>query len=519
MGWPTWPDLVSLLWAIAALIASGSLGVFLWRRPDAKVRVKHGGSELQLEGAEPSKAPEIESATDERAQLPPSTDEDVKDAGPEVEDEGWFVHFDRGDYAEGRNALEAHLETIPDPVERLEYQAFAVQVAAAAGSPTALDDLNALLAAHPSNSEVQLWGAFGMGRLGRIEEMTTLSNRAFTVAENDDERASAAIIESSFLEGRKESAVVAEGLVERARSITDPRAKARVLARAGKLRLKGTRGRTWIGLSLLERAIQLDPTSDGARFDLAYGYSESSAPALAFLHYLRLVKRKPDHPSAQNNLGVAASKLGMEVEAVRRYKAAEELGETLPTANLARKLIHAGFVDEATERLRNAQDAEDVHGNVLDALGGVAKARSSEEELQKEITARMEYASQVYARAGDAMAVGQSEIRGPATFSSKGFLIRLEPTDDELLSGHLIMGGAEMTVSGYAHQGAVAFSWREKKDDEKLFQIPREGHGVLVVETGGGKASGFVYEGSDRLDPWKSEGWKELNLTRSGGAS
>ena len=67
--------------------------------------------------------------------------------------------------------------------------------------------------------------------------------------------------------------------------------------------------------------------------------------------------------------------------AVQYFKQAEVAGNSLATANLAARLITAGFAQEAVERLENAKQkhGKDVHRNVSLNMGRAAEAESDEE--------------------------------------------------------------------------------------------------------------------------------------------
>src|SRR5690606_19445745 len=74
-------------------------------------------------------------------------------------DEDWFDPFDRGEFEEGRAALEAQLAKMPDLQERTDHHAFALHIAASAGSVEALEALLALAGQHPKSSRVGVWTA------------------------------------------------------------------------------------------------------------------------------------------------------------------------------------------------------------------------------------------------------------------------------------------------------------------------------------------------------------------------
>lgn len=126
------------------------------------------------------------------------------------------------------------------------------------------------------------------------------------------------------------------------------------------------------------------PDNTDLRFELAYRYGDEGQTALAFLHYHSI-------PSSQrtgvawNNLGVAYGNLGMQGNAVAAYEQASSKEETIADANIARKLLSAGFVKEAQIRLQSAVSVPDHHENVVAALGEVQAAQSAEASKKAEL--------------------------------------------------------------------------------------------------------------------------------------
>jgi tetratricopeptide (TPR) repeat protein len=154
---------------------------------------------------------------------------------------------------------------------------------------------------------------------------------------------------------------------------------------AAKLILESPQPNRVRAFSLFEYALEMTPADLSLRFDVAYAYGENSAEAASFFHYSQLLERSPQHAGALNNLGVAASRLEMETIAVSRYRAAEELGNTLASANVAYKLLGEGFTAEAKTVLDAALKANEVHDNVLEALGAISRTKAKDETTRTEI--------------------------------------------------------------------------------------------------------------------------------------
>jgi tetratricopeptide (TPR) repeat protein len=150
-------------------------------------------------------------------------------------------------------------------------------------------------------------------------------------------------------------------------------AEREVLQAERKLAVANSSEKALVGL--LERMLELNPGDSEARFALAYKYSEMDMYRLAAYHYSK-IPAFGRSSVAWNNLGVALDRLGLSISSIAAYRRAEEKGETLAMANIAAKLVDAGFLPEAEKILNDALAVEDHHKNVD---SGLASAKSAEE--------------------------------------------------------------------------------------------------------------------------------------------
>lgn len=137
------------------------------------------------------------------------------------------------------------------------------------------------------------------------------------------------------------------------------------------------RGLAAVSKGIDEVRMMASPDNISLRFGLAHQYSEDNQPSLSILHYEAIPERERDGAS-WNNLGVSFATLGMPGRAVDAYKAASAKGETLADANLAHKLVIAGFLEEARKRAEDAVKIEDHHENVVGALAAIQSAEDNE---------------------------------------------------------------------------------------------------------------------------------------------
>lgn len=127
----------------------------------------------------------------------------------------------------------------------------------------------------------------------------------------------------------------------------------------------------------------MKPNDTGLIFKVGYSYAESEYDELSLLHYKNARDINPEDEAVQNNLGVQYDDLKMPVKSILSYKKAEKLGNTLASANLAYRLMNAGFTEEAKTILDTAATKEGAHPNVNSALSDLPKRIEKEEEIEK----------------------------------------------------------------------------------------------------------------------------------------
>ena len=137
----------------------------------------------------------------------------------------------------------------------------------------------------------------------------------------------------------------------------------------------------------LEKAISFEPKNTSYLFDTAYNHDEDLISAH---FYNKLLKVKPNHATALNNLGVAYGNLKLEISSIEMFKKSLEENESLAAANIANKLISAGFKDEAIIYLNNEKKREEYHENIDHHLSRLHKKLDSEKEKKEEIERNVE---------------------------------------------------------------------------------------------------------------------------------
>jgi hypothetical protein len=156
-------------------------------------------------------------------------------------------------------------------------------------------------------------------------------------------------------------------------------------------------------ISALEGIVDENPTDFNARFSLAFKHSESDHHEMALMHYLKIPARERSG-AAWNNLAVEFDHWKLPLSARDAFEDAEAAGETLASANLADKLINAGFVKEAREKCQAALQAENPHKNVSAALARLEGLPDQESKSLDEILKKSTDTSEFYKEMGKRIA-------------------------------------------------------------------------------------------------------------------
>ncbi len=135
--------------------------------------------------------------------------------------------------------------------------------------------------------------------------------------------------------------------------------------------------------SLAEKAIDIKPTDNNLRFDLAYAYSEKKNHIMALHHYKIICSSTPDE-SSWNNLGAKLDELEMKGKAIKSYLMSKEMGGTHAIGNLAYKLMDVGYFEMAKEYLHEALNDANCSSNVSNALSDLEGRIATEEKIEKE---------------------------------------------------------------------------------------------------------------------------------------
>jgi tetratricopeptide (TPR) repeat protein len=373
----------------------------------------------------------------------------------------------------------------PDPEKRrkqeLMYHFFRYQC----GEASALAELNRLA----GNSDVAARANFW---IGRCHEDAGDQERAITAFETGLERETDCVERTTFINAiarcmydKGQKAAAYSFVIKQLPLYSDFEAKAKLYQTLGKLyeRSKNYELRA----IALEKALELRPNDTSIRFDAAYSYSEIQVRALAHSHYVRLLTFSPNHAAAKNNLGVEAERLNMPLQSVAFYKQGWHDGETLAAANIAFRLIAAGFEEEARKFLDEAKERKDMHPNVGSAFATLAQNQENEKKRNQTVRDDAIAQQQFFQRFGTAYFSGEG---GDSIFAGQWltpdtYFIEIRQ-DGDLLQGLWEVNKAKYKLEGTVlNDGAIVnfFHWTYATiQGSWQWGFVDDGHGYLCLD-------------------------------------
>lgn len=138
-----------------------------------------------------------------------------------------------------------------------------------------------------------------------------------------------------------------------------------------------------------EASLNADPLDTDLRFNLAYTYSNMGREKMALLHYAKLINITPQYAIALNNLGVCYNHFKLKTKAITCYLTSAEHKETLAMGNLAHSYLEAGFVNEAKDTIRGANELStkgiEVSARVGSAMQKLKNIQKEEDEEEKNL--------------------------------------------------------------------------------------------------------------------------------------
>jgi hypothetical protein len=516
--------LAGLITAIALLIAVCG-GIYIaYRPPKLLKKIKFKDFESEFEPTTPPGTPALSAAQGEPSTAEAaisSQDPQVAKELPASDDSQVFSEIWRllseGKYKEGLDL--AREETAKEENRRtaIAHDAFYLYLAFTKGSSEAFTELGLRASSQTNHSGVQDWWARSLEFAGRLDDAVDAGRGALATAADEAERVTAVVLLQALLCRLNRNSEARALLRNELTRTSSPARLSSLYVSLGKTYELDKPADIEKSFLMRELAVRSDPSAKRLRFDLAFAYAEKGANEISLAHYRRVIADDPNHSDARNNAGVAMERLALPLTGVSYYKAAQAAGETLASANLAYRLIAAGFKEEAEAILEDARNADEVHRNVHLAVGRLAEAEAEEETKLKQIMERagkfrawrVEYAEALLRDSPPREAVAGSYAGVPSVLE-----LAID-IDGSAKGGFRFAPGKTATLQGRLDGAAVTFEWSEildPKDSIAAILGRKKGHGVLLVQKD--RLDGFFAEGSAEVDSRNADEWKAWHLTK-----
>ena len=385
---------IGSLWPLAAVVGAFILAV-IERRPlgDLISRLSHlayrrtpAGHEFELESHTTAPSSTLMSPVDSPPEDSPSEIEETpRDIGPELEgyDSAYSAMMDAAiahDLSALKETFEASYSAPLSDEQRARLEVSYYHLRCLLGDLKAMDALRRLTndqsVAARALSALGSCLAYAKDYSGAAAEF----RQAAAVSESAGERASALSNEYENEYRATRDASWALAAARAADAFEDAEDKVRLLRAAADIfkRASDPEKRAL----MLEKALEHLPGDTDLLFSAAHAYSEAGFRELALFHYTTELDFDPKSVEAANNLAVALQELDMPLRAVKFYLRAKAGGNTLANANLAYKLIDAGFETEARAMIEEGQAADSPHENLSHAASSLESKLAREKEMR-----------------------------------------------------------------------------------------------------------------------------------------
>jgi Tfp pilus assembly protein PilF len=139
------------------------------------------------------------------------------------------------------------------------------------------------------------------------------------------------------------------------------------------------------------RALEIDPNSSFAHYNLARYIARSGRYDEAMRHYREALAIRPNDADSHNNLGLLLAANGKLEEAVEHFDAALRVDPSYAKAhfNLGRLLARQGHVDEAIEQFQRALQLEPGVAEIHENLGRALALRGKKEQAAEQFEAAL----------------------------------------------------------------------------------------------------------------------------------
>lgn len=415
---------IGSLWLLG-LVVFLTVFVVLFRQPLkgiierlTNIRYRRGDSETEI-----VLAPEEQVSESEELHGGVVADEEIN-AAPEADNvpqsqSEWFISMVRasraGELGPLAEAFNGWQQSEDDAVQKRRNEVLYQYLRYLAGDTEALVKLHELAESPDLSARAQYWIGVCYERSNDFDRAAAAYERSAESAEDEAERVEGLVEAAScvFRAGDQNGAY--DGLMHELGTAKEPQSVSKFYEGLASLydMAKDQLSRTFA----LEMALVERPNDTGLLFSVAYSYSQLGFYPLALLHYKALLNFKPDYAAALNNMGVAYGNLQLPMQSVKAQRqAADDEEYTLAAANLAYKLMSAGFKKEASDLLEKAKQQPDLHPSVGSAIAKLSETEESESEMEERFINSARERQSFLRRFAEAYFVARP---GPADFTAR----------------------------------------------------------------------------------------------------
>ena len=425
------------LWPLALMIVLGSAIVVFrkqWRSildEIVHLSFKRGETEIAMKrrDRETSANPAVQGVAHGKTEA-------VKDAPGE----GWkFDRYFKASSEKNRSALGEEFERLrkAETVDsaRLDIEAMHYYVLYANfGDGTALGKLRLLANREEADASMKRWLSMAYEKAGDHASAALAMEEAVKLCNDEVERAQfiSTFALNNFAAGNKQESF--DRLMTELGRINSREAASRLYECLASLYEKTGDG--FMRALSLEKAIEGRPNDPVLRAQAAFQYEEEELSRLGLFHYKKQLEFHSEDHNSLNNIGVAYKKLAMPFRAVRCYKKASSLGNTLASANLAYIYINAGCELEAKELLDRAKASENHHQNVGRAVVALSESNLSEQEMEKRCLDDAREQQQFFSTFAEAALTQPKKPRVNSSLSLSGHWLLPDGTRFEVLEAN-----------------------------------------------------------------------------------
>jgi len=230
---------------------------------------------------------------------------------------------------------------------------------------------------------------------------------------------------------------------------------------------------TYLAFATAEAALQENPQV-GIRFGLGLDYHRHDLADLALLHFKFLYDHDNTDAPTLHNFALMYADCNLPISAVKRYKAAIELGETLSAANLGFIYLDAGIADDAQVMIQKAMTVGSHPPRVEKCLAAIIERTEDEEAKEKELLHSARKKRDFLVQMGRASYAPTPALQGRWRFPFGEMML--------MLNGQNLSGEVEVKSEQSAYSGFFSFSSDVGSTETKIDRI--ESYSIQGTFTG-----------------------------------